>query len=165
MKHILLLAGTFIFLGACTQQADHSQENLQLIENYIKAVEAVDIHAMDNLLAENYLGLGPSYGDSIGKDAAIANWQNNVENLYSGIKYNRSRVIPVKITSGENQGEWVSNWAELEISYKDDRGSVTIWANSIYKIENDKIVESITFYNEADALRQLGYVFLHPNDL
>ena len=53
----------------------------------------------------------------------------------------------------------------IKITYKDDRGAVTIWANTIYQIENEKIVKSFTFYNEADALRQLGYVFINPNDL
>ena len=64
-----------------------------------------------------------------------------------------------------SQGEWVSNWAELDITYKNGQGEVTIWANAIYLIENGKIVKSITFYNEADALRQMGYVFINPNDL
>ena len=32
-------------------------------------------------------------------------------------------------------------------------------------IENGKIVKSFTFYNEADALEQLGYVFLDLDDL
>jgi len=88
-----------------------------------------------------------------------------VENLYAGIKYNRSRNIAVSITTGDNQGDWVSNWAELDITYKDGRGPVTIWTNTIYQVQDDKITKSYTFYNEADALRQLGYVFIHPEEL
>ncbi|HOW25598.1 MAG TPA: hypothetical protein PK711_07995 [Bacteroidales bacterium] len=61
------------------------------------------------------------------------------------------------IPEGDNKGEWVANWAELRIVCKNDRGSVTIWANTNYLIENGKIAKSITYYNEADALLQLGY--------
>jgi hypothetical protein len=38
-------------------------------------------------------------------------------------------------------------------------------ANTIYQIKDNKIVKSYTFYNEADVLEQLGYVFINPNDL
>ncbi len=71
---------------------------------------------------------------------------------------------PVKINNGPNKGDWVSSWAELSISYKSNE-TLIIWANTVYKVENNKIVKSLTFYNEADAYRQLGYVFIDKNDL
>lgn len=154
-----------ILMCSCSSVNDHSEENLALIQNYIQAVENLDYDTMDSVLDDNYLGLGPSYGDSIGKAEAIENWKFNVENLYDKIDYSRSRNAAITIKSGENQGDWISNWAELHITYKDDRGSVIIWANSIYQIVNGKIVKSYTFYNEADALEQLGYVFINPNNL
>lgn len=108
---------------------------------------------------DNYIGLGPSFNDSIGKEQAVINWKYNVENLYETIKYERAFAAPVHIEAGYNKGDWVSGWAELHITYKSGE-SVVIWANTAYKIENDKIVKSYTFYNEADALEQLGYVFI-----
>jgi hypothetical protein len=140
----------------CANMGDNAEKNRELIDNYVKAVENMDFDAMDEYLDDSYLGMGPSYGDSISKADAIESWKFNVENLYENIKYNKSRTIPVTISTGDNQGEWVSNWAELNIKYKNGIGEVTIWANSIYLIENGKIVKSITFYNEGDALRQLG---------
>ncbi len=80
------------------------------------------------------------------------------------VKYNKLRYAAVTIKDGENQGEWVSNWGELHIVYK-NKQEVTLWANTIYRIEKGEIVKSYTFYNEADALRQLGYVFINPNNL
>ncbi len=153
------------FITSCSSDDQQAMQNVNLVEKYIESVEQLDYETMASLLDENYLGLGPSYGDTITRDQAVENWKSNVQNFYEKIDYTRSRNAAIKITSGENQGDWVSNWAELFITYKDDRGTVGIWANSIYLIENDKIVKSYTFYNEADALRQLGYVFLHPNDL
>lgn len=164
MKNLLFLIFPFAIFG-CTSVNDHTAENIALIENYIAAVENLDHDAMASLLAEDYLGLGPSYGDSIRKPQAVENWKVNVDNLYEKLEYTRSRNAAITIVSGENQGEWIANWAELHITYKDERGKVIIWANSIYQIVDKKIAKSYTFYNEADALQQLGYVFINPNDL
>ena len=101
---------------------------------------------------------------AIHREAAVAGWKKNVDELYSKIKYSRSQFAGVTIAEGPNQGEWVANWAELQIEYKTGE-SVTIWANTNYKVENGKITRTFTFYNEADVLEQLGYVFIDPDNL
>ena len=140
---------------------DPSKENVILIQNYIEAVENLDYDAMDNILDDSYIGIGPSRTDSINKENAISNWKNNVENLYEKISYSKSKNLAVKT----DEGEWVSNWADLKITYKSDQKQISILANTIYQIKDGKIIKSITFYNEADALEQLGYVFINPEDL
>ncbi len=165
MKYSLLIIIAFGIITGCNQSSTRQAENIAVVEKYIQAVETKDYETMKSLLDDDYLGLGPSIYDSIGKEAALVNWQDNIENLYESIDYERSQNAAVTISSGDNQGEWVSNWAQLKIIYKNNRGSVVIWANTNYKVENGKVVRSFTFYNEADALRQLGYVFINPNDL
>jgi len=49
--------------------------------------------------------------------------------------------------------------------YKENNKEISILSNSVYLIKNGKILKSLTFYNEADALEQLGYVFINPEDL
>ncbi|MBC5773644.1 nuclear transport factor 2 family protein [Pontibacter sp. KCTC 32443] len=169
MKHLILLAAANIYLVACTSSGDkqntgtrQNDDNIELVKNYIKAVENLDYNAMSNYLGDNYIGMGPSYGDSIRKEQAVENWKANATNLYEKIQYNRSRFASVSIPDGDNKGDWVANWAELNIHYKNGGGPITIWANTNYLIEDGKIVKSLTFYNEADALRQLGYEFTPP---
>lgn len=158
MKNLILLVWMSIFLASCTSTSEkRPSRNVDIIKDYIKSVENLDFESMSYYLDENYLGMGPSYGDSIGKIEAVENWKWSVENLYEKIHYNRSRFASVIIPEGENKGEWVANWAELNIVYKNDQGSATILANTNYLIENGKIAKSITFYNEADVLRQLGF--------
>ena len=165
MKTTFFILLSLLLTMGCTSQSKNSEKNIALIEEYVEAVETMDFDAMESYLADDYLGIGPSYGDSIRKDQAIQNWKYNVENLYEKIDYEMSRNVAVTLTTGDNQGEWVSNWAQLHIVYKDNRGAITIWANSTYQIENGKIIKSFTFYNEADAMRQLGYVFIDPTEL
>ena len=163
MKNYIILAALVIGLFACTSNSSKNEaQNVELIKNYVTAVENLDFESMGNYLDVNYLGMGPSFGDSIGKMEAVANWQWCVENLYEKIHYNRSRFAAITIPDGDNKGEWVANWAEMNITFKDSIGSVTVWANSNYLIENGKIKRSLTFYNEADVLRQLGFVMVYP---
>ena len=112
-KAALLLLMIPLAMG-CSTVGGNAEKNVKLIEGYVQAVESLDYDAMEEYLDDNYVGMGPSYGDSIGKAQAIESWKDNVENLYESIKYNKSRMIPVTISTGDNQGEWVSNWAELE---------------------------------------------------
>ena len=115
MKKIgfLLLLSTIIV--SCNQQSNISIENEGLINKYVIAVEQNDVATMESLLAEDYVGLGPSVNDSINKKGVIDNWQYNMTNLYESIHYQKSRIISVNVPDGENKGEWVSNWAELTI--------------------------------------------------
>lgn len=140
-----------------------NQEHIDLVNKYIKSVEDMDFDGMGQFLDENYMGLGPSFGDTIYKADAVANWKENVTNLYKKIHYNRSKSAAVTIPDGDNKGNWVGNWAELEIEYQNG-GKVTIWANTNYLVEKGKIIRSFTFYNEADALRQLGYKIVPPGN-
>jgi hypothetical protein len=154
----LLLLAITLFIS-CTNQNSKLAKNKELIENYVKAVEANDSEIMETLLADNYIGYGPSIADSIDKKGAVENWKFNLEYIYESIHYDKSRTIAVEVLDGENKGEWVSNWAELSIVYQIG-DEVKLMTNSIYKIEDGKIVKSYTFYNEADVYRQLGFGFI-----
>lgn len=162
MKKLLIVLALVPILFACSPK-DNSKHNIALIEKYIHAVEAFDYNTMNSLLSEGYHGYGPSFNDSIGKRQAVINWRYNAENLYSSIEYLRSQNAAVIIPDGPNKGEWVSNWGELHIIYKDQE-DITVWANTIYRIQDDQITKSYTFYNEADVLGQLGFVFINPDE-
>lgn len=165
MKASLLFIFLLAFSLGCSNAGKNDNANTALVENYIQAVEKLDFEAMNEYLDDNYLGVGPSHNDSTNKTQAVENWKYNVENVYQSIKYKDSRTIAITYTEGINKGEWVLNWAELEISYKDYDNTAVVFANSVYLIENGKIKKSLTFYNEADVLEQLGFVFVNPADL
>ena len=155
MKQVFVLS-LALFVVACSGTGDQQQkENIAVIEKYIKAVQEKDTQTMSDLLADNYIGYGPSFTDSINKTQAIANWQDVAENLYEKIEYTRTVNITAKVTDGRYPGDYVSDWASLRITYKDGRGPVYLNMNAVYRVENGKINLSRTFYNEADILRQL----------
>jgi hypothetical protein len=166
MKQLILLALISLGLFACTSSADKKEKaNLAIAKKYVNAVETMNVETMDSLLADNYIGYGPSVGDSTNKEEALSSWKYNTENLYESIKYTHHTELAVTVKEGRAKGDWALNWAFLTIKYKDGRGPVNIWVNSVYLIENGKIVMSRTFYNEADVLRQLNYSIDPPNTL
>ena len=157
---LLILMSVSVFACAPTANTDKNKDaNLAIAKKYLEAVETNDLASMDSLLADNYMGYGPSVGDSINKAGALESWKYNAANLYESVKYTRYQNIAVTVGEGEQAeaGDWVSNWAYLTLKYKDGRGPVNLWVNATYKIEDGKIVMSRTFYNEADVMRQLGY--------
>ncbi len=160
MKRIALILFVATAFVSCTQKEDNTKENIALIEKYIQSVENLDSEAMDNILADDYIGYGPSFNQSTNKENAIANWKSASEDLYKSISYDKNRNIAVSIPDGENKGEWVTNWAEATIVYKSNNKEVTFWANTLYKIKDGKITKSYTIYNEADILNQLNYTFI-----
>jgi len=166
MKQLIVLIFVSAVLFSCGSDAGNKgNENLAIAKKYMEAVESNNTATMDSLLADNYMGYGPSVGDSINKADALTNWKFNAENLYESVKYTRHQNMAITVKEGEQAeaGDWVSNWAYLTIKYKDGRGTVNVWVNAVYKIENGKIVRSRTFYNEADVLRQLGYTMDPPH--
>ncbi|MGB5322349.1 nuclear transport factor 2 family protein [Lutimonas sp.] len=165
MKKSLFILAMLLTMMSCSEQNKHADENVALIEKYVQAVQNLEYTTMESMLDDGYMGYGPSSNDSINKALAVSNWKANVEDLYESISYSKSRNLAQFVPDGENAGEWVSNWAELSITYKKDGKKVTLMTNTIYKIEKGKIVKSYTFYNEADVLEQLGYVFINPEDL
>jgi ketosteroid isomerase-like protein len=158
MKKLIFLSALIIGLLSCSTADDKKEsENLALAQKYMEAVQNMDAATMESLLADNYMGYGPSVGDSVSKEVAVWNFKYNAENLYESFEYTRHKELAVTVKEGEAVGDWVLNWAYLTIKYKDGRGPINLWVNIVYRIENGKIVHSRTFYNEADALRQLGY--------
>jgi ketosteroid isomerase-like protein len=163
MKQLIVLAIISITLFSCTSSADKKEKaNLAIAEKYMQAVETKNASLMDSLLADNYTGYGPSVNDSVNKEQAVSAFRENSENLYESLTYTRHKELAVTVKEGEAQGDWVLNWALLTIKYKVGNIPVQAWVNVVYRIENGKIVQSRTFYNEADVLRQLRYTIDPP---
>jgi ketosteroid isomerase-like protein len=166
MKQLIMLAIISVTLFACTSSADKKEKaNLAIAQKYMQAVETKNVAIMDSLLAENYMGYGPSVGDSVNKEEAIAGFKDNIENLYESIQYTRHKELAVTVTEGEAIGDWVLNWDYLTLKYKVAKDPVNLWVNVVYRVENGKIVHSRTFYNEADVLRQLRYMITPPQEI
>ena len=78
MKQLIFLAAISISLFSCTSATTdkNKTENLAIANKYMEAVETNNASIMDSLLADNYMGYGPSVGDSTNKADAMKNWKS-----------------------------------------------------------------------------------------
>ncbi len=164
LKMTILLAGFFWFTTSCSQP-DNSQATIEVVEQYLEAVDNNDYEAMAALLADDYLGLGPSINDSTNKELALESWKWNSENLYQDVSFERTQTFASAIKDGRFAGDWAYNWAYVNITYQDGSGPVQLMMNAVYKVEHGKIARSRTFYNEADVWEQLGYRIFPPLEI
>jgi ketosteroid isomerase-like protein len=147
----------------CNSEKKNGDENIKVVKKYIEAVQNKDVKTMTDLLADDYIGYGPSFSDSITKTEAESNWKHLSTNVYDKIEYKKMINVAVHVSEGSHPGDYVTNWAELSIKHIGDPKTIQIFANTYYRIENGKITLSRTIYNEADALRQMGYQFVPGN--
>ena len=99
MKLLIFLTAISISLFSCTSATTdkNKKENLAIAKKYMEAVETNNAAIMDSLLADNYMGYGPSVGDSTNKADAISNWKYNAANLYESIKYTRHQDMAITV--------------------------------------------------------------------
>jgi len=166
-KRISLIVIVFaaLILSSCsTSNKSNDASNLEIVEQYHEALKNFDYETMKTFLADYYVMFGPSLGDSMNREDALLNWKYNIEHIYEKLEYKGSQNFVVTSYASGEAKEWVSSWGRLFIKYKDHGNEAEILSNTIYQIENGKIVKSYIFYNEADALRQAGYnyVFREP---
>ena len=147
MKALFILIGLIYMITACTPPSDNTAASIEVVKKYLAAVDNNDYSAMESILADDYLGLGPSIDDSTNKEQALASWKWNAENLYESVNYERTQTFGSSIKEGPGAGDWAYNWTRVSITYKDGSGPVDLRMNAVYKIENGK-------QNNPDGLAQ-----------
>src|SRR5262245_34035380 len=100
---------TTVFYSCSSVSDKKEKEHLAIAAKYMEAVETKNSATMDSLLADNYMGYGPSVNDSTNKADAIKSWKYNTDNLYESIKYTRHKELAVTVKDGESAGDWVLN--------------------------------------------------------
>ena len=110
MKQVVFVIISISLFACATKDDKKEKENLAVAKKYMEAVETKNVATMDSLLAESYIGYGPSVGDSTNKKDALATWKYNAENLYESFEYTRHKELAVSVTEGEAQGDWVLNY-------------------------------------------------------
>ena len=165
---ILIIPTAMVGLISCNQVPSVNNamgdKNKATVDKYIQAAITGDSETMGGYLADNYKGYGPSVKDSADRAKAIADWKTSWDSTFSSIKYTRYEAQAINIATGQNKGDWVLEWGNVAASYKNGMPSVTFSFHGAYRLETDKIVFSVVYYNVADILTQQGFTFVPPGD-
>jgi len=152
-----------IVMASCSTGTTESGINTDILSvgtKFMNAWHDKDTSAMSRLLADDFIGMGPSSGDSMNKAEALAKWKGIMDHV-DAIDIVGNFNAAAKVSEGDNAGDYVTSWARTNIKYKDGK-TVHLTVNYIFRVKDGKINRSISFVNEADSMRQLGYQFVPP---
>ena len=163
LSFYIVIMLSMIAMASCSTGTTESGINTDILSVGTKFMDAwhdKDTAKLSRLLADDFVGLGPSTGDSMNKGEALAKWKSIMDNL-DAIDVSQNFNAAAKVAEGPNAGDYVTSWARGNIKYKNGK-DVHITLNYVFRVKDGKIDRSISFVNEADTMRQLGYQIIPP---
>lgn len=182
MKKLLLLGLAVMLFTACKNQEekvetpaapmdseamvttlefDNAEASLQLVQNYVQALQKGDVNNMNAQLDEKVviLGLGGSL-DSLNMTQHTEYFTESTSQYTHTIS--RDLYLPVKVENNWNEGEWVLTWGTNTITNNETNKSFDISYHIANKVENGKIVYMRYFYDMLNVIRNQGFTITPP---
>jgi predicted ester cyclase len=166
MKNLSTVFLIFIIFG-CTSGnniSSDAQAKIDIVKQYIDAIEKQDVSSMKKLLSDDFVSYGPGFKTEVNKAQNITDWEKGWEERIVSMRYKRVYSGLVNIEKGKHAGEWVTEWGEVTALYKDAK-TVKFWFNGLYKVAEGQIEEARVVFDNMDILTQLGYQFMPPADI
>ena len=136
----------------------NAEADIKVVSDLMNALVAADTVTAKALLANNYMGYGPSSADSANSEKTISNWQANYK-TQTNLKVNfLSESFRVK--SGPQQGDWVSVWGDY--SFTQDGKDIKFPLQYTAKVNNGKVETDRVYYDNLHIVQQLGYTVTPP---
>ncbi|SDB19931.1 hypothetical protein SAMN03097699_0056 [Flavobacteriaceae bacterium MAR_2010_188] len=173
LKNKVLLTVTCIFLSCftyaqelspkiATLEFENSESALQLVKNYIDALEHGDVAKMTAQLSDNavIIGLGGTL-DTLSVAQHKEYYINSTKNFnhsFSGLIF-----LPIKVNESDLvKGEWVLNWGTNTVTAKDSGEKIIIPFHVANLVEGGKIVMTRYYYDMLNLLENQGYKITPP---
>lgn len=144
-----------------TLEFDNAATANELVQNYIKALQAGDVDAMTAQLADNAMvhGLGGGL-DSLN----VAQHKEYFTNSMTDYKHNITQdlYLPVKVENNWNEGEWVLAWGTNTVTNKKTGKIIVIPYHTANLVQNGKIIWVRYFYDMLNILETQGFTITPP---
>ncbi|RXJ50615.1 nuclear transport factor 2 family protein [Gelidibacter gilvus] len=136
-----------------------AEQDIQVVSSYLDAILNNKMDVLENLLAVDYVGSGPSHGDKESKREQISNWKANHQkrtNQTNEYVYNTFRVL-----SGDLKGDWVSVWGTYSFT-ENGKNFVLPYQITANVIDDNKIQKSMIYYDNLAMLMAMDYTLSPP---
>ncbi len=166
MKKVVLFSAFVIICLLRCAPAEYevpNAENQALGLKYFDAMIKGDVATMTDLVADNFMQVGPGTKDSVARPAMLVNWKLAWEQDYTSMSYDRYAILTKTVKEGRVAGDWVLDWGKLTMNYKNGKPSITVWYHSAMRIKNGKIERQRIFFDVADLLTQQGFTITPPS--
>jgi ketosteroid isomerase-like protein len=136
----------------------NADADIKMVGDFLNSLVSGDLIKAKSLLAENFMGYGPSPADSSNVEQTINNWNENY-------KHQLNRKVDfvtgtLRVLSGTSKGDWVLAWGTY--SFTQDGKDISFPFQYTAKVADGKIVGDMTYYDNMYILQKLGYKVTPP---
>lgn len=134
------------------------EEDIKVVTDYVNAITNNNMAVVESLLADDYVGSGPSNGDTQTKAELIESWKEahkvrtNENNEYV---YNTFRVL-----EGDLKGDWVSVWGTY--TFTENGKDISLPYQFTAHVKDKKIQKSVIYYDNLAVIKAMGYEITPP---
>ena len=136
-----------------------ADSDIKLVEDYLNSLLLSNPDKAKSLLADNYMGYGPSPADSSNAEQTINSWKENYKTQLNR-KVDFQAVITLRILAGNYKGDWVDVWGNYSCNMNGK--DITLPLQYTSKVANGKIVADMTYYDNLYIVKKLGYTVTPP---
>lgn len=169
LKFLIVITLLFAFgkgngqeLGV-TLEFDNAVTSQELVQNYVKALQAGDVETMNAQLANNAMIYGLGGGlDSLNVSQHKAYYKNSTD-TYNHL-VTQDLYLPVKVSNNWNEGEWVLAWGTNTVTVKKTGKSIAIPYHTVNLVQDGKIIVMRYFYDMLNIIESQGYTITPPSN-
>ncbi len=146
-----------------TLEFDNAETAQVLVQNYVKALQAGDVDAMNAQLADNAMIYGLGGGlDSLNVTQHMEYFKNSTAAYNHEIS--QDIYLPVKVADNWYEGEWVLTWGTNTVTNKETGKSFSIPYHTVNLVQNGKIIMTRYYYDMLNILESQGYTITPPSE-
>jgi len=144
-----------------TLEFDNSETALQLVQDYVQALQDGNVDGMNAQLNENAMvyGLGGAL-DSLNVEQHKVYFTESTSDFTHSLS--QDLYLPVKVENNWNEGEWVLSWGVNTITNKETNSAFPVPYHTVSRVENGKIVEMRYFYDMLNVITNQGFTITPP---
>jgi ketosteroid isomerase-like protein len=146
-----------------TLEFQNAATALEVVQNYVKALQEGNVSKMDAILAPDVMVYGLGGGlDSLTKAQHKAYYTNSTtqyKHTVSGELY-----LPVKVTNNWNEGEWVLAWGTNTLTNKETGKTIVVPYHTASTVVDGKITFMRYWYDMLNILETQGFTVTPPSN-
>ena len=146
-----------------TLEFDNSETAQELVQKYVKALQAGDVATMNAQLADNAMIYGLGGGLDSLNVLQHSEYYKNSTDTYNHV-ISQDLYLPVKVTNNWNEGEWVLTWGTNTVTTKKTGKSIPIPYHTVNLVQDGKIIMVRYFYDMLNIMESQGYTITPPSE-
>ena len=163
MKKLILLLGILVFVAGCNttsepvdkQKDEIAMKNMQIVKEYFLATENEDMGKIEELLADDFLEVGPGSKEEYNREKSIESFKNTFE-AYDSIQFSITAITTEHKTEGDLAGDWVMSWNWFKSKNVKMDKTVKLMYHGAFKVKDGEIVLLVNYWDRWDLYKQLG---------